>query len=161
MSKVLVTYFSAEGHTAKVAKSLAKQANADLFEIVPLEPYTEADIKWTNPLSRCNKEKFGKKDVPIASEIEGFEDYELIYIGFPIWYYGAPNIINTFIKQYDWSGKKIALFATSGGSDIGKTAGKLAPLLDGKGEIVASLLVKPSDSPETLREWIDSIEKQG
>lgn len=157
MSKALVTYFSAEGHTAKVAKSLAKQAGADLFEIVPQEPYTASDIKWTNPLSRCNKEKFGKKDVPIASEISSFEDYELVYIGFPIWYYSAPNIINTFIKQYDWSGKKIALFATSGGSDIGKTAAKLSPLLDGNGEIVASLLVKPSDSPETLREWVASI----
>lgn len=159
MSKALVAYFSAEGHTAKVAKSLAKQADADLFEIVPQEPYTAADIKWTNPLSRCNKEKFGKKEVPIATEIEAFEEYELVYIGFPIWYYGAPNIINTFIKEYDWTGKRIALFATSGGSDIGKTADKLTPLLSGNGEIVASLLVKPSDSPETLREWIKDFSK--
>ena len=155
MSKALVAYFSAEGHTAKVAKSLAKQADADLFEIAPQVPYTAADIKWTNPLSRCNKEMLGKKDVPVAGEISGFEEYELVYIGFPIWYYGAPNIINTFIKQYDWSGKRIALFATSGGSDISRAAAKLSIMLGDSGDIVSSLLVKPSDSPETLRAWIE------
>lgn len=155
--KALVTYFSAEGTTAKVAKNLARQAECELFEIRPQEPYTAADIKWTNPLSRCNKEKFGKKDVPVDGSIENFDEYDTVFVGFPIWYYGAPNIISTFIKQYDWSGKRIAMFATSGGSDIGKTAEKLTPLLDGKGEIVASKLFKPSVTKDELKQWASSV----
>ena len=157
MGKKLVAYFSAEGHTAKVAKSVAKQAGAELFEIAPSEPYTLADINWKNPLSRCNKEKLGKKDVPVAGEIENFDEYDTVFIGFPIWYYTAPNVVATFIKQYDWSGKKVALFATSGGSDIAKTAEKISPLFVG-GEVVSSKLFKPSDSPTTVKEWLESIE---
>lgn len=157
MGKKLVAYFSAEGHTAKVAKSVARQAGAELFEIAPSEPYTLADINWKNPLSRCNKEKLGKKDVPVAGEIENFDEYDTVFIGFPIWYYTAPNVVATFIKQYDWSGKKVALFATSGGSDIAKTAEKISPLFVG-GEVVSSKLFKPSDSPATVKEWLESIE---
>ena len=99
MSKNLVTFFSAGGVTAKYAKALAKESGSELFEIMPETPYTEADIKWTNPLSRCNKEKIGNKDVEIADRIENFEEYDTVFIGFPIWYYGAPNIIKTFIKN--------------------------------------------------------------
>ncbi len=157
MSKALTAYFSAGGITAKVAKNLARQAETDLFEIKPVEPYTDADIKWTNPLARCNKEKLGKKDIPIAERLENLADYDTVFIGFPIWYYGAPNIISSFIKEYDWTGKRIALFATSGGSDIGKTAEKLTPLLDGKGEIVDSKLFKPSVTKEEIKEWADKI----
>ena len=111
MSKVLVTYFSAEGTTAKVAERLAAAIEADLFEIKPEKPYSEADINWKNPLARCNREKIGKKDVPIVGSVENFADYDTVLIGFPIWYYGAPNIIQTFVKQYDFSGKRIGLFA--------------------------------------------------
>ena len=139
--KTLVAYFSAQGHTKRIAEDLAGIIEADLFEIVPEVPYTAADIKWTNPLSRCNKEKIGKKDVPIAGKIENFADYEAIYIGFPIWYYGAPNVVNTFCKAYDWTGKKVALFATSGGSDIGKTIEKLQPYVNGA-EIQKAQVVK-------------------
>ena len=156
MGKKLVAYFSAEGHTAKVAKSVARQAGAELFEIAPSEPYTLADINWKNPLSRCNKEKLGKKDVPVAGEIESFDEYDTVFIGFPIWYYTAPNVVITFIKQHDWTGKKIALFATSGGSDIAKTAEKISPLFVG-GEVVSSKLFKPSDSPTTVKEWLESM----
>ncbi len=159
MSKALVTYFSAEGTTAKVAKNLAKQAETDIFEIKPEKPYSTSDINWKNPLSRCNKEKIGKKDVAIADKIESFEDYDVVFIGFPIWYYGAPNIINTFVKEYDWTGKKIALFATSGGSDIGKTADKLTPLLGGKGEIIAAKLFSPSVTKEELKQWAGEVLK--
>ena len=157
MSKALTVFFSAGGTTAKVAKNLARQADIGYFEIKPAEPYTEADIKWTNPLARCNKEKIGKKDVPFEGGIEDFAEYDTVFIGFPIWYYGAPNIIQTFVKAYDWTGKRIALFATSGGSDIGKTAEKLAPFLDGKGEIVAAKLFRPSVTKEDLKEWADSV----
>ena len=139
--KTLVAYFSAQGHTKRLAEELAGIIEADLFEIVPEVPYTASDIKWTNPLSRCNKEKIGKKDVPVTGKIENFADYEAVYIGFPIWYYGAPNVVNTFCKGYDWTGKKIVLFATSGGSDIGKTAEKLQPYIKG-GEIQKAQVVK-------------------
>ena len=127
--KYLVAYFSAEGKTASLASALGSVINADMFEIVPEKPYTAADIKWTNPLSRCNREKFGKMDVPVAGVIEDFDQYSFVFLGFPIWYGAAPNIVNTFCKAYDWSGKKVAVFATSGGSGIGKTAERLQPFL--------------------------------
>ena len=157
MSKKIVTYFSAGGVTKSVAERLAKVAEADLFEIKPKEPYTEADIKWTNPLSRCNKEKFGKKDVPIEEKLKNIDEYDLIFIGFPIWYYAAPNIINTFVKENDFSGKKIAVFATSGGSDITKSPSKLKPYPNEKAEIVAAKLFKTTDSDDVLGEWVESI----
>lgn len=127
--KTLVVYFSAGGTTAKVAKELAKEIHADLFQIRPEKPYTDEDLNWKNPLSRCNREKFGKKDVPVSGRAGNFNQYELILLGFPIWYGGAPNVVNTFCKDYNWKGKKVAVFATSGGSGIGKTAEKLRPYL--------------------------------
>ena len=130
--KTLVTYFSAErGVTAKVAQDLASSLDADLFEIKPEKPYTAADLKWTNPVARCNREKIGKKDVPVVGKIENFAEYDTVYIGFPIWYACAPNVVNTFCKGYDWTGKTIHIFATSGGSGIGKTAEKLQPYVAG------------------------------
>lgn len=157
MAKTIVTYFSASGVTEKVAKELAKIADADLFEIKPQIPYSNADLKWMNPLARCNKEKFRKKDVPVEGRVEHMEEYDLILIGFPIWYYGAPNVVNTFVKDYDFSGKKIALFATSGGSDIGKSAEKLKPYLSDTAEIISSKLFRASDGEDVLKEWIDSL----
>lgn len=157
MSKSLVAYFSAGGVTAKVAERLAAAAQADLFEIRPAEPYTEKDLKWTNPLARCNKEKLGKKDVPVSGRVENMADYDVVFVGFPIWYYSAPNIIVTFLKSYDFTGKKLALFATSGGSDIGKTAEKLRPLIPGELNIVASKLFRPGDGEETLRRWAEGL----
>ncbi|MCR5829874.1 MAG: flavodoxin [Lachnospiraceae bacterium] len=142
--KTLVTYFSAEGTTAKVAKDLASKIGADVFEIVPEEPYTKGDLRWINPVARCNKEKFGKKDVPVVGKIENFGEYDTVYIGFPIWYGAAPNVVNTFCGGYDWNGKKVSIFATSGGSGIGKTAEKLAPYIEGA-EIAGAKLVKNAE----------------
>ena len=139
--KTLVTYFSAEGTTAKVAKDLAEKLGADLFEIRPEKIYTTADLNWRNPLARCNREFFGKKDVPVKGNIENFDEYECVYIGFPIWYYAAPNVVNTFCKGYDFTGKKVFVFATSGGSDIGKTAEKLNPYIKGA-EVLNAQVVK-------------------
>ena len=136
MGKKLIVYFSAEGTTGKLARTLAEETDADLFEIKPENLYTAADIKWTNPLARCNREKIGKKDVPSVGRVENWDEYETVCLGFPIWYYGAPNVVNTFCKGYDWSGKKVLIFATSGGSDIGKTADKLKPYMKGNPEIV-------------------------
>ena len=151
--KKLVAYFSAEGTTAGLAKALAEKIGADLFEIVPEVPYTSADIKWTNPLARCNREKAGKKDVPVAGKVEGFGEYDTVYLGFPIWYYAAPNVINTFCSAYSWEGKKLALFATSGGSGIGKTAQKLAPFVEGA-EIIGAEVFKGSDE---LIAWAEKL----
>ena len=131
MANSIIIYFSAEGTTKRVAEKLAEHIGADLFEIVPEQPYTAADLKWTNPLARCNREKFGKKDVPVSSRIADFDQYDEVSIGFPIWYGAAPNVVYTFCKGYDWSGKKVRIFATSGGSGIGKTAEKLQPYIKG------------------------------
>ena len=155
--KKLVAYFSAEGNTAKVAAALASAANADLFEIKPVVPYTDKDINWKNPLSRCNREKAGKRDVPSEGVVEDMDSYDLIYLGFPIWYYGAPNVINTFVKGYDLAGKKLALFATSGGSDMGRTAEKLRPYLSEGAAIVAERRFKSAD-PDELAAWAKSVE---
>ena len=143
--KTLVVYFSAEGHTARVAREFAESIGADVFEIVPEEPYTDADINWRNPLSRCNKEKFWKKDVPVAGRVETFGDYDTVYIGFPIWYGCAPNVVNTFCKDYDWTGKTVKIFATSGGSGIGKTAEKLQPYVKGAEAKDAKLVRSAAD----------------
>ena len=155
--KKLVAYFSASGVTKQVAERLASAVEADLFEIAPAEPYTEKDLNWRNPLARCNKEKIGKKDVPIETKIDNMADYDVIYVGFPIWYYSAPNIIVTFLRSYDFAGKKIALFATSGGSDIGKTAEKIKPMLSPAVSISASKLFSPDASEDTLRRWADDV----
>ncbi len=152
--KALIAYFSAEGTTAQCARILAQITCADVFEIRPEQPYTEADLKWTNPLARCNREKLGKKDVPVAGVVENWEQYDLVYLGFPIWYYAAPNVVNTFCKAYDWTGKRVVLFATSGGSEIGKTEEKLRPYMKGDPEILSARVYR---SREELREAVVGI----
>ena len=150
--KTLVSYFSAEGTTAKVAKELAETIGADIFEIKPEKPYTAADIRWTNPLARCSREKFGTKDVPVIGSVENFSDYDTVLIGFPIWYGAAPNVVNTFCKGYDWSGKRVLAFATSGGSGIGKTAEKLKPYISGAASVDAKLV----HSAAEVKSWLES-----
>ena len=148
--KTLVAYFSAQGTTAALAKALAEKVGADLFEIRPVTPYTAADIRWTNPLARCNREKIGKKDVPVVGTVADWAAYDTVYLGFPIWYYGAPNVVNTFCKGYDWTGKRVVLFATSGGSNIGRTAEKLQPFVK-NGQIVRAQVLKgPAELEELL-----------
>lgn len=148
--KILVTYFSAEGTTRKVAEELAPMIGADLFEIEPEKIYTQADINWRNPVSRCNLEKFGKKDVPVKGKIEGFDKYDTVLIGFPIWYGAAPNVVNTFCKGYDWTGKTVYAFATSGGGGIGRTAEKLEEYVSGARKVDA-LLIKTA---EDVKNWL-------
>ena len=148
--KTLIAFFSVEGNTARVAREAAAELGAELFEIQPEKPYTPADIRYTNPLARCNREKIGKKDVPVAGTVANWESYDLVYLGFPIWYYGAPNVINTFCKGYDWQGKQAVLFATSGGSDIGRTAEKLQPYMPGAKILKARVLQGPEGLDELL-----------
>ena len=139
--KALVAYFSAEsGRTANVAKILAAAIGADLFEIKPEKPYTSSDLNYMNPLARCNREHITKKQVPVSGTVKNFAEYDTVLIGFPIWYGCAPNVVNTFCKEYDFTGKKVAAFATSGGSGIGKTAEKLKPYVSGADVIDAKLM---------------------
>ena len=126
MSRILVAYFSASGVTAKVADMLADAVGADIYEIRPEVPYTKADLNWMDKKSRSSIEMNDKTIRPaIANRNAQVDQYETIFLGFPIWWYVAPTIINTFLESYDFSGKKIVLFATSGGSKFGKTVEEL------------------------------------
>lgn len=125
-TKTLVTYFSATGTTEKVAKELAEKVGADLWEIKPAVPYTTADLDWMNKKSRSSVEMADQSSRPeIVGSLENIGDYDTIFIGFPIWWYVAPTIINTFLESHDFSGKTIITFATSGGSGFGQTLEKL------------------------------------
>lgn len=128
MSKKLVAYFSASGVTKGVAEKIAKSAGADIFEIVPAKPYTDADLDWMNADSRSSKEMKNKSYRPEISDSKlDISGYDTIYLGFPIWWYVAPTIVNTFLEKYDFSGKKIIVFATSGSSGMGNTISELKP----------------------------------
>lgn len=154
--KALVVYFSTEsGRTASEAKSLAAAIGADLFEIKPEKPYTSSDLNYMNPLARCNREHIAKKQVPVSGKVENFAEYDTVLIGFPIWYGCAPNVVNTFCKEYDFTGKKVAAFATSGGSGIGKTAEKLKPYVSGA-DVIDAKLMNGVDR-DTLKRWVDGL----
>ena len=132
MSKKLVAYFSASGRTAKVAEKLANELGAELYEIKPEVKYTKADLNWMNKKSRSSVEMNDKSSRPaiITGDVD-VSGYDTIYLGFPIWWYVAPTLINTFLEAYDFSGKKIVLFATSGGSGFGNTVAELQPSAHG------------------------------
>lgn len=126
MNKILVAYFSASGVTKKIAEMLAKEANADLYEIKPEIPYTKEDLNWMDKKSRSSIEMGDKSFRPaIVKDELDLSRYDQILLGFPIWWYVAPTIVNTFLESYDFTGKNITLFATSGGSGFGKTAEEL------------------------------------
>lgn len=132
MSKVLVAYFSASGVTARLAKTLAKAVNGELFEIQPEKPYTSEDLDWTNKNSRSTVEMNDRSFRPaVKNKVTDMAQYDTIYVGFPIWWYVAPTIINTFLEQYDLSGKTVIPFATSGSSDMGNTNAELKPSCKG------------------------------
>ena len=129
MRKILVAYFSASGVTKGVAQRLAKVAGADLFEIRPAVPYTQADLNWTDKKSRSSVEMNDPLSRPeIAEMLPNMADYDTVFVGYLIWWYVAPHIINTFVESYDLSGKTLVAFATSGGSGIGKTVEELKKL---------------------------------
>ena len=128
MSKKLGAYFSAGGNTARLAKKLADAAAADLYEIKPAVPYTREDLNWQNKQSRSSIEMNDHSSRPaLAPQDADIASYDTIYIGFPVWWYIAPTIINSFLESYDFSGKKIILFATSGGSGFGQAVRNLQP----------------------------------
>ena len=158
MSKKLVAYFSASGVTAKVSDMLADAVGADIHEIRPKVPYTKADLNWMDKNSRSSIEMADKTIRPeIADSNVKIENYEVIYLGFPIWWYVAPTIINTFLEKYDFSGKKIVLFATSGGSKFGNTVEELKISVADNVEIVEGKLLNGRQSIASIKEWTDGL----
>lgn len=158
MSKRLVAYFSASGVTAGAAELLAEAAGADLYEIKPEIPYTKEDLNWRDKQSRSTVEMNDKTFRPaIADKSANISEYDVIFIGFPIWWYVAPTIINTFLESYDFSGKTIVLFATSGGSGFGKTMEALKGSVSDTTVIKEGRLLNGKQSKEELAAWVDSL----
>lgn len=155
MGKILVAYFSAGGATARAAKALAQATGANLYEIRPAQPYTPADLDWMDKKSRSSVEmNDGAARPAIADRVENMADYDTVFVGYPIWWYTAPRIVNTFLESYDFSGKTVIPFATSGGSGVEKSAEDLKkkyPALSWKkGKLLGGRV-----TADTLRGWID------
>lgn len=156
MSKILVAYFSASGVTKRAAEIVAEAAGADLYEITPKVRYTDADLNWMDKKSRSSVEMSDKKIRPeiITGDID-VAPYDEILIGFPIWWYVAPTIINTFLESYDFSGKKIVLFATSGGSGFGNTVRELQPSAP-NAQIVEGKLLNGA-TKQSVSKWVETL----
>lgn len=156
MGKKLVAYFSASGVTKATAERLAKAAGADIFEIKPAVPYTRADLDWTNQKSRSSVEMNDPDSRPEISErLSNMADYDVVFIGFPVWWYVAPVIINTFMESYDFSGKTLIPFATSGGSGMGKSVEIFKILCPNANWEEGKMLNHVSETE--LKKWLDSI----
>lgn len=156
--KALVAYFSCSGVTKGVAETLADVAGADLYEIKPEVPYTTADLNWMDKKSRSSVEMKDPSSRPaIAGKVSDMSEYDIVFVGFPIWWYVAPTIINTFLESYDFSGKTIILFATSGGSGFGKTVEKLKGSVSATAEIKEGRILNGSPSKAELAAWINTL----
>lgn len=158
MSKNLVAYFACTGTTKSLAENLAKTVDGDLFEIKPKKEYTSSDLNWMDKSSRSSLEMNDKNSRPeILNKVNNMDDYDTVFLGFPIWWYVAPKIINTFLESYDFSGKTIITFCTSGGSSMGKTLQelKLSCLNDTKW--IDGKRFSRNTSVEELRNWIDNL----
>ena len=158
MSKKLVAYVSASGVTADAARKIAQAANADLYEICPQVLYTAADLNWQDKNSRSSVEMNDRTFRPaIADKNAKAEEYDVIFLGFPIWWYTAPTIINTFLESYDISGKTIILFATSGSSGFDKSAADLKVSVDDSTVIKEGIVIHGKQSAEEWKKWVDSL----
>ncbi|MBD5530280.1 MAG: flavodoxin [Lachnospiraceae bacterium] len=156
-NRVLVAYFSATNTTKGVAEHIANGLNADIYEIIPEEPYTDADLNYNDNNSRSTFEMNDPSSRPaISGSVENMEQYDIVFIGYPIWWGDAPRIVSTFVESYDFSGKTIVPFCTSGSSGIGSSAANLEQLTSGA-EWLSGQRLRGSDSQETVMEWIDSL----
>ena len=159
MSKKLVAYFSASGVTASLAKNLAAAIGADLFEIEPVIRYAKADLDWTNKNSRSSVEMNDKSSRPaVAKKLGNMSEYDEVFVGFPIWWYIAPTIVNTFLEGYDLAGKTIIPFATSGGSGMGETNEHLANSCKGA-KLVEGKVLRRNACADELKKWADEVVK--
>ena len=156
--KKLVAYFSASGVTKAVAEALAEAAQADLHEIKPVVPYTKADLDWNDSTSRSSVEmKDPSSRPPIAGNVANMDEYDVVFIGFPIWWYIAPTIINTFLESYDFAGKTLVPFCTSGGSGLGKTEDVLKTLCPSSVIWRPGKLLNKRMNKKNLAEWVNSV----
>ncbi|OUN15371.1 flavodoxin [Gemmiger sp. An87] len=156
----LIAYFSATGTTAAAAKALAQATGAALYEIKPAIPYTSADLDWRDKTSRSSVEMRDKHSRPALADTDApVADYDVIFLGFPVWWYVAPTILNTFLEAYDFTGKTIVLFATSGGSGLGKSAVELRPSAPGA-RIVEGRMLNGRLSESELKTWAEGWDRQ-
>lgn len=156
--KYLVTYFSASGVTARLAQTLAQAIDAPLYEIKPQVPYTDADLDWRDKSSRSTIEMQDPTSRPALADTNApVADADVIFVGFPVWWYVAPTIINTFLEAYDFAGKTVVLFATSGGSSLGKTAQVLGPCVAESTTIVEGGRLEADLSREELAAWAQKL----
>ena len=156
-TKVLVAYFSATGTTEGVAEHIANGLNADIYEIVPEEPYTDADLNYNDNNSRTTIEMNDPNARPaISGSVENMEQYDIVFLGYPIWWGEAPRIVSTFMESYDFSGKTIVPFCTSGGSGVGSSATNLEQLTSGANWLEGRRL-NGRDSQDTVMEWVNSL----
>ena len=157
MNKTLVAYFSASGETAKLAKTIAEVTGGDLFEIKPEVAYTSADLNWNDKHSRSTIEMNDAKSRPaIAGKVADMAQYDAVFVGFPIWWYQAPRIIETFLESYDFSGKTVIPFATSGGSGMGKTADILRNCCPGA-KVDTGKRMSSRESAASVQKWVDGL----
>ena len=158
MAKPLVAYFSASGITQNVAQKLAEAIGCDAYEIKPKVPYTSADLNWTDKNARSTLEMNDWNSRPeiVDDEID-MDKYDTLFLGFPIWWYIAPTVVNTFLEKYDFSNKKIILFATSGGSGFGGTIKNIKASVDDSAEIIEGALFNTNPSLEALKNWAQSL----
>ncbi|SEH63752.1 MULTISPECIES: flavodoxin [Atopobiaceae] len=156
MTEKLVAYFSASGTTAKVAKDLAAATGADLFEIEPENPYSSADLNWQDKKSRTTIEMNDESCRPaIAGEVADMGSYDTVFVGFPVWWYVEPRIIDTFLEAYDFTGKTVVPFATSGGSGLGRAPERMQALAP-EAKVLAGGLLNGRPSQAKLSEWAEN-----
>ncbi len=157
MSKTLVAYFSASGTTARVASELASAIGADRYEIEPKTPYTAADLNWNDRTSRSSVEMNDEHCRPeIATAVDDMDAYDTVFVGFPVWWYVEPRIIDTFLESYDFTGKTIVPFATSGGSGLGKAPRRMQQIA-ASSTVVAGKLLNGRPNAAALRAWAESL----
>ena len=154
----LVAYFSATGTTKRVAENLSKATGADIYEIKPLKPYTSADLNWHDSNSRSSVEMNDPKSRPeIVTDNFSVDNYDTIYLGFPIWWGTAPKVVHTFLEKYDFSGKNVIIFATSGSSGLGDTANNLKSSVSSSTKIIEGKVLNGNPSVEELKTWVNSL----
>lgn len=153
----LVAYFSATGTTARAATRLAQAIGADLFEIVPERPYSAADLNWNDRSSRSSVEMTNESCRPaIASLVDNMDDYDTVYVGFPVWWYVEPRIVDTFLEAHDLAGKTVVPFATSGGSGLGRAPQRMAELAPGA-RVAEGRMLNGNPGLDELRDWVASL----
>ena len=157
MGKTLVAYFSATGTTKRVAQTLASAIGADTFEIVPQQPYSSAELDWMDKKSRSSIEMNDESCRPaIAGTVEDMGAYDAVFVGFPVWWYVEPRIIDTFLEAYDFSGKTIVPFATSGGSGLGQAPQRMQKLAP-DATVLDGAILKSRASADSLAAWVDGL----